>query len=128
MANAPYITAIGSITEPQIRFTNSGKAVTSFNLASTPREKVGDDWQDGETTWFRVTVWDKEGAESVADSLQKGDRVIVHGTLKTGKPYEKNGETRPGGLEITADEVGPSLRFATAKPVKKSKSSANYDI
>lgn len=116
MAGEIPVTVVGSITEPTLRFSPQGKAIASFSVASTPRVKDGDNWVDGETTWFRVSVFDQM-AENVAESLVKGDRVIVQGRFKTRSYQTDAGETR-SGLELVAEEVGPTLRWATAKPVK----------
>jgi len=116
MAGEIPVTVVGSITEPTLRFSPQGKAIASFSVASTPRVKDGDNWVDGETTWFRVSVFDAM-AENVAESFAKGDRVIVQGRFKTRSYQTDAGETR-SGLELVADEVGPTLRWATAKPVK----------
>jgi single-strand DNA-binding protein len=110
------VTIVGSITEPALRFSPQGKAIASFSVASTPRVKDGDNWVDGETTWFRVSVFDAM-AENVVESFAKGDRVIVQGRFKTRSYQTDAGETR-SGLELVAEEVGPTLRWATAKPVK----------
>ena len=116
MAGEIPLTVVGSITEPTLRFSPAGKAIASFGLASTPRVKDGDNYVDGETTWFRVSVFDQM-AENVVESFAKGDRVIVQGRFKTRSYQTDAGETR-SGLEIVAEEVGPTLRWATAKPVK----------
>lgn len=116
MAGEIPVTVIGSITEPTLRFSDSGKAIASFSVASTPRVKNGEQWEDGETTWFRVSAFDQM-AENIAESLVKGDRVIVQGRFKTRSYQTDAGETR-SGLELVAEEVGPALRWATAKPVK----------
>lgn len=116
MAGEIPVVVVGSITEPTLRFSPAGKAIASFSIASTPRTKDGEQWTDGETTWFRVSVFDQM-AENVVESFAKGDRVIVQGRFKTRSYQTDAGETR-SGLELVADEVGPTLRWATAKPVK----------
>lgn len=116
MAGEIPVTVVGSITEPTLRFTPQGKPIASFSIASTPRTKDGDNWVDGETLWFRVSVFDQM-AENVAESFAKGDRVIVQGRFKQRSYQTDAGETRTG-LELVAEEVGPTLRWATAKPVK----------
>jgi single-strand DNA-binding protein len=108
------IQAVGRLgADPELRFTPAGVAVASLNLAVQGRVKNGDRWEDGETTWYRVTVW-REYAENVAESYAKGDRVVVIGTVCLRK-YE----TREGGegqsLEIQAESVTPDLRFATVR-------------
>jgi single-strand DNA-binding protein len=113
MAGEPIITVVGNIaTEPELRFTPGGKAVCGFTVAQTPRTKDGDQWVDGTTTWLRCSVWDKY-AENVAESLQKGHRVIVQGRLST-REYEKDGEKRTS-LELQVDAIGPELRWATVR-------------
>lgn len=116
MAGEIPVVVVGSITEPTLRFTPQGKPIASFSVASTPRKKDGEGYKDGETTWFRVSVFDQM-AENVAESFAKGDRVIVQGRFETRSYQTDAGETR-SGLELVADEVGPTLRWATAKPVK----------
>lgn len=116
MAGEIPITVVGSITEPELKFLPSGKALATFSLAQNSRVKVGEEWQDGEPTWFRVSVFGPM-AENVVESFpEKGTRVIVQGGMKT-NAWEKDGEKRTS-LEIVADAVGPDLRWATAKPVK----------
>ncbi|AKC03072.1 single strand DNA binding protein [Gordonia phage Gsput1] len=112
-ANTTIVGSLGG--DPELRFLPNGTAVASMSVAVTERVKNGDQWEDGETTWWRVNVW-RDLAEHVTDSLKKGDQVIVIGRSKL-REFEHNGEKRQS-LEITADEIGPSLRFATAQPVK----------
>lgn len=116
MAGEIPVTVVGAITEPTLRFSQSGKAIASFSLATTPRVKDGDNWVDGETTWFRISAFDQM-AENIAESLVKGDRVMVMGRFKTRSYTTDAGEQR-SGLELVADEVAPTLRWATAKPQK----------
>lgn len=116
MAGEIPITVVGSITEPELKFSQAGKAIATFGLAQNHRERDGDDWKDGEPTWFRVSVFGPM-AENVVESLEKGNRVIVQGRMKT-NAWEKDGEKRTS-LEIMADAVGPELRWATAKPVRQ---------
>lgn len=112
MAGEIPITVVGSITEPVLRFSESGQAWVSFSLAQNNRVKVGDNWEDGEPTWFKVKAFGQI-AENIAESFpEKGTRVIVQGGMKT-TSWEKDGEKRTG-LEIVADAVGPDLRWATA--------------
>lgn len=108
------ITVVGNLTaDPELRFTASGKAVASLNVAESQRVKDGDQWRDGDTTYWRVTAWDGL-AEHIGDSLAKGLRVIVTGRV-TSRTYEtREGEKRTV-YEITADAVGPDLKWATAK-------------
>ncbi|MFB6392598.1 single-stranded DNA-binding protein [Polymorphospora lycopeni] len=123
MAGEPLITIIGNATgDAELRFTPSGAAVATFNVAVTPRVKKGDQWTDGDTTFFRCSVW-REMAEQVAETVTKGMRLIVHGRFKT-RQWEKDGQTRTS-VEIDVDEVGPSLRYATAKVQKMARSSGS---
>jgi len=123
MAGEPLITVIGNaVADAELRFTPSGAAVANFTVAVTPRVKRGDEWADGDTTFFRCAVW-REMAEQVAETVEKGMRLIVHGRFKT-RQYEKDGQTRMS-VEIDVDEVGPSLRYATAKVQKASRSGGN---
>ena len=118
MAGDTQITVIGNCVEdPELRFTASGAAVTNFRIASTPRsyDKQTDSWKDGETLWLSCSVW-RQQAENVAESLQRGMRVIVTGRLKS-RSYDKDGEKRTV-FEIDVEEVGPSLKTATAKVQK----------
>lgn len=113
MSGEPIITVVGNVTaDPELRFTPAGKAVAGFTVASTPRVKDGDQWVDGETTWLRCSAWEQL-AENVAESIQKGTRVIVQGALSS-RSYEKDGQTRTS-LELRVDAIGPELRFATAR-------------
>lgn len=111
MASA-QITLIGSLgNDPELRFTPSGAAVATFNLAVTERIKNGDQWEDGDTTWYRCTAW-RDYAEHISESLRKGIQVMVLGRHKI-RTYEKDGVQRQSN-EVQVDEVGPTLRFATA--------------
>ena len=116
MAGDTVITVIGNITgDPELRFTPSGAAVANFTVASTPRafDRQSNEWKDGETLFMRCSVW-RDAAENVAESLQRGTRVIVSGRLKSRSYETKEGEKRTV-IEMEVDEVGPSLRYATAK-------------
>jgi single-strand DNA-binding protein len=105
----------GNLTDnPELRFTPNGAAVANFRVAVTPRVREGNDWKDGDTSFFRVNAW-RSLAEHATDSLSKGDRVIVLGRLKARTWETPEGERR-SVVEIEADEIGPSLRWATAKP------------
>ena len=118
MAGDTVVTVIGNVAgDVTLTFTPSGAAVANWTVASTPRsfDKQSNEWKDGETLWLRCSVW-REQAESVAESLTKGMRVIVQGRLKS-RSYEKDGQTRTV-IELDVDEVGPSLRYATAKVAK----------
>lgn len=116
MAGETTITVIGNLTnDPELRFTPSGAAVANFTVASTPRsfDRQSNDWKDGETLFLRCSIW-RDAAENVAESLSKGSRVIVSGRLKSRTYDTKEGEKRTV-MELEVDEVGPSLRYATAK-------------
>jgi single-strand DNA-binding protein len=116
MAGDTVITVIGNITgDPELRFTPSGAAVANFTVASTPRQfdRQSNEWKDLETLFMRCSVW-RDAAENVAESLQRGTRVIVSGRLKSRSYDTKEGEKRTV-IEMEVDEVGPSLRYATAK-------------
>jgi single-strand DNA-binding protein len=116
MAGDTVITVIGNITgDPELRFTPSGAAVATVTVASTPRQfdRQSNEWKDGETLFMRCSVW-RDAAENVAESLQRGTRVIVSGRLKSRSYETKEGEKRTV-VEMEVDEVGPSLRYATAK-------------
>ncbi|QOI67698.1 ssDNA-binding protein [Arthrobacter phage Orcanus] len=116
MAGETTITVIGNLTgDPELRFTPSGSAVANFTIASTPRtfDRQSNEWRDGETLFLRAAVW-KEAAENVAESLTKGMRVIVSGRLKSRSYETKEGEKRTV-IELEVDEIGPSLRYASAK-------------
>ena len=123
MAGDTVITVIGNITgDPELRFTPSGAAVANFTVASTPRQfdRQSNEWKDGETLFMRCSVW-RDAAENVAESLQRGTRVIVSGRLKSRSYETKEGEKRTV-IEMEVDEVGPSLRYATAKVNKTQRS------
>jgi single-strand DNA-binding protein len=105
----------GNLTDtPELRFTPNGAAVASFRVAVTPRVREGDTWKDGDTSFFRITCW-RQLAENATDSLSKGDRVIVVGRLKT-RSWETDEGERRTVVEVDAEEIGASLRWATAKP------------
>jgi len=119
------ITVIGNLTDdPELRFTPSGAAVAKFRVASTPRfmDKTSNEWKDGEPLFLSCTVW-RQAAENVAESLQRGARVIVSGRLKQRTYETREGEKRTV-IELEVDEIGPSLRYATAKVQKMSRSSS----
>jgi len=118
------ITIIGNLTgDPELRFTPSGAAVASFTVASSSRvmDKQTNEWKDGDTTFLRCNVW-RQYAENVAESLQRGMRVIVNGRLKQRSYETKEGEKRTV-YEVEVDDVGPALRYATAKVTKVSRAS-----
>ena len=123
MAGDTVITVIGNLTDdPELRFTPSGAAVANFTVASTPRnfDRQKNEFVDGETLFLRCSVW-REAAENVAESLQKGMRVIVQGRLKSRSYETKEGERRTV-TELDVDEVGPSLRYASAKVNRNARS------
>ncbi len=123
MAGETVITVIGNLTnDPELRFTPNGAAVASFTVASTPRtfDRQSNEWKDGDTLFLRCTVW-RQAAENVAESLHKGTRVIVQGRLKQRSFETREGEKRTV-VELEADEVGASLRSATARINKASRS------
>ena len=109
------ITLVGNLTDdPELKITSGGAAVVNFRLAVTPRVRDGESWRDGETSFFRINVW-RQLAEHVADSLSKGDRAVVIGRLKSRSWETPEGDKR-SVVEVEADEVAPSLRWAIAKP------------
>lgn len=116
MAGETLITVIGNLTaDPELRFTPSGSAVANFTIASTPRtfDRQSNEWKDGEVLFLRCSVW-KEAAENAAETLTKGMRVIATGFLKSRSYDTKEGERRTV-MELEIQEVGPSLRYASAK-------------
>ena len=116
MAGETVITVVGNLTaDPELRFTPNGAAVANFTVASTPRtfDRQTNEWKDGEALFLRCSVW-REAAENVAESLTKGMRVIVQGRLKA-RSYDDRDGNRRTSWELDVDEVGPALRFATAK-------------
>jgi len=125
MAGETTITVIGNLTDdPELRFTPSGAAVAKFRIASTPRtlDRASGEWKDGEPLFLACSVW-RQAAENVAESLQRGSRVIVSGRLRQRSYETKEGEKRTV-YELEVDEIGPSLRYATAKVQKMSRSSS----
>jgi single-strand DNA-binding protein len=124
MAGDTTITIIGNLTaDPELRFTPSGAAVANFTVASTPRmfDRQSNEWKDGETLFMRCSIW-RDAAENVAESLHRGTRVIVSGRLKSRSYETKEGEKRTV-IELEVDEVGPSLRYASAKVTKAERGS-----
>ncbi|MCS4277151.1 MULTISPECIES: single-stranded DNA-binding protein [Mycetocola] len=116
MAGETIITVVGNLTsDPELRYTQSGLAVANFTIASTPRnfDRQSNEWKDGEALFLRASVW-REFAEHVAGSLSKGSRVIATGRLKQRSYETKEGEKRTA-IELEVDEIGPSLRYATAQ-------------
>jgi single-strand DNA-binding protein len=123
MAGDTPITVVGNLTgDPELRFTPSGAAVANFTVASTPRtfDKQTNEWKDGEALFLNCSVW-RQAAENVAESLVKGSRVVVTGRLKARSYETREGEKRTV-FEIDVDEVGPSLKYATAKVNKTTRS------
>src|SRR5664279_5147329 len=121
------ITIIGNLTgDPELRFTPSGAAVASFTVASSSRvmDKQTNEWKDGDTTFLRCNVW-RQYAENVAESLQRGMRVLVNGRLKQRSYETKEGEKRTV-YEVEVDDVGPALRYATAKVTKVSRGGGGF--
>jgi single-strand DNA-binding protein len=122
MAGETTITVVGNLTaDPELRFTQSGAAVASFTVASTPRtfDKASGEWKDGDALFLRCNVW-RQVAENVAESLTRGSRVLVTGRLRQRSFETKEGEKRTV-MELEVDEIGPSLRYATAKVNKVSR-------
>ena len=116
MAGETIITIVGNLVDdPELRFTPSGAAVANFRMASTPRtfDRQTNEWKDGEALFLTCSVW-RQAAENVAESLQRGMRVVVQGRLKSRQYETREGEKRTV-FEIDVDEVGPSLKYATAK-------------
>jgi single-strand DNA-binding protein len=124
MAGETVITVIGNLTgDPELRFTPSGAAVASFTVASTPRtlDRESGQWKDGDPLFLRCSVW-RQYAENVAESLSKGMQVVVQGRLKQ-RSYETNQGEKRTVVELDVDDVGPTLRFATAKVTKSQRGS-----
>jgi single-strand DNA-binding protein len=123
MAGETVVTLVGNLVDdPELRFTPSGAAVANFRVASTPRtyDRQSGEWKDGESLFLSCSVW-RQAAENVAESLQRGMRVIIQGRLKQRSYDDREGQKRTV-FEIDVDEVGPSLRSATAKVTKASRS------
>lgn len=119
MANDTPISIIGNLTaDPELRFTQSGVAVASFTIASTPRtfDKQSNEWKDGETLFMRCSIW-RDAAENAAESLEKGTRVIAQGNLVQRSFTDREGNQRTS-IELDVQEIGPSLKYATAKSTK----------
>ncbi|MEE4023815.1 single-stranded DNA-binding protein [Gordonia sp. PKS22-38] len=122
MAGDTVITVVGNLTaDPELRFTPSGAAVANFTVASTPRtfDRQTNEWKDGEALFLRCNIW-RDAAENVTESLSKGTRVVVQGRLKQRSFETREGEKRTV-VELEVDEIGPSLRYATAKVNKASR-------
>lgn len=122
------VTVVGNLTgDPELRFTPSGAAVASFTVASSSRvlDKTTNEWKDGDTTYLRCSVW-RQYAENVAESLTKGTRVIVTGRLKQRSYETREGEKRTV-MEIEVEDVGPALRYATAKVNRVQRSGGGFE-
>lgn len=127
MAGETVITVVGNITaDPELRFTANGAAVANFTVASTPRtfDRQTSEWKDGETLFLRCSAW-REMAENVAETLSRGTRVIAQGRLRSRTFDTKEGERRTV-FELDVDEVGPSLRYASASVTKNERSGGGY--
>lgn len=127
MAGETVITVVGNLVDdPELRFTPSGAAVANFRVASTPRtfDRQSGEWRDGDTLFLTCSVW-RQAAENVAESLERGMKVIVQGRLKQRSYETREGEKRTV-FEVDVDEVGPSLRNATAKVTKTTRSSGGF--
>jgi len=123
MAGETTITVVGNLTDdPELRFTPSGAAVAKFRIASTPRtlDRQSGEWKDGEPLFLACNIW-RDAAEHVAESLQRGSRVIVQGRLRQRSYETREGEKRTV-YELEVDEIGPSLRYATAKVQRMNRS------
>ena len=123
MAGETVITVVGNLTgDPELRFTPSGSAVANFTIASTPRifDRQSGEWKEGETLFLRCSTW-QEAAENVAESLRKGTRVIAQGKLKS-RSYETKDGSRRTSMELEVEEIGPSLRFASASVTRNQRS------
>jgi single-strand DNA-binding protein len=124
MAGETIITVVGNLTaDPELRYTQNGLAVANFTIASTPRtyDRASNEWKDGEALFLRASCW-REFAEHVAGSLTKGTRVMAQGRLRQRSYETKEGEKRTS-IELDIDEIGPSLRYATAQVTRASSGS-----
>ncbi len=125
MAGETIVTVVGNLTaDPELRYTQNGVAVANFTIASTPRtlDRQSGEWKDGEALFMRASVW-REFAEHVASSLTKGARVVATGRLRQRSYETKEGEKRTS-IELEVDEIGPSLRYATAQVQRQSSGKA----
>jgi single-strand DNA-binding protein len=119
MAGETIITVVGNLTaDPELRFTPNGAAVANFTIAATPRtfDRTSNEWKDGEALFLRCSLW-KQAGENVAESLTRGTRVIAQGRLKQRSYETREGEKRTV-IELEVDEIGPSLKYATAKVMR----------
>ena len=129
MAGETVITVVGNLVDdPELRFTPSGAAVANFRIASTARtfDKQTNEWKDGDPLFIRCDAW-RQMAENVAESLQKGQRVVVTGSLRV-RNFERQDGSKGTSVEMNVDEVGPSLKWATAKVTKTSRSGGGGDF
>ena len=127
MAGETVITVVGNLTaDPELRYTQNGLPVANFTIASTPRnfDRQANEWKDGEALFLRASVW-REFAEHVAGSLTKGSRVIATGRLKQRSYQDREGNNRTA-IELEVDEIGPSLRDATAQVTRAASGGGNY--
>lgn len=127
MAGETLITLIGNLTaDPELRFTPSGAPVANFTVASTPRtfDRQANEWKDGDAMFLNCAVW-RQAAENVAESLTKGMRVIVQGRLRSRSYETREGEKRTV-FEVDVEEIGPALKYATAKVTRSSGGGGNY--
>ena len=125
MAGETVITVVGNLTsDPELRYTQGGLAVANFTIASTPRnfDRAANEWKDGDALFLRASVW-REFAEHVAGSLTKGSRVVATGRLKQRSYETKEGEKRTS-FELEIDDIGPSLKYATASLTRAASSSS----
>ena len=123
MAGETVITVVGNLVDdPELRFTPSGAAVANFRIASTPRtfDRQSNEWKDGDALFLSCSVW-RQAAENVAESLQKGMRVVIQGRLKQRQYETREGEKRTV-VELEVEEIGPSLKYATAKVARVQRS------
>jgi single-strand DNA-binding protein len=128
MAGETIITVVGNLTaDPELRYTQNGLPVANFTIASTPRtlDRQSNEWKDGDALFLRASVW-REFAEHVAGSLTKGMRVIATGRLKQRSYQTREGENRTS-IELEVDEIGPSLRYATAQVVRAARTDGASD-
>lgn len=122
MAGETVITIIGNLVDdPELRFTPSGAAVANFRIASTPRtfDRQTNEWKDGNALFLSCSIW-RQAAENVAESLQKGMRVVAQGRLKQ-RQYETSAGEKRTVVELEVEEIGPSLKYATAKVTRAAK-------
>ncbi len=127
MAGETIITIVGNLTaDPELRYTQNGLPVANFTIASTPRnfDRQANEWKDGEALFLRASVW-REFAEHVAGSLTKGSRVIATGRLKQRSYQDREGNNRTA-IELEVDEIGPSLRYATAQVTRAASGGGNF--